>query len=198
NADTEGKKRVVRITEIVHAEEDGTADITATYREKGGFGKGGNIAPSSSMNQPAPGGVVDLFATSILSYDAYGGEGGSTLGAAFAVPEALAIEGTISTSYIIEGLSTIPSDTDLTAQAHKVTVAVVDLAADLARSTLARPLLLSSPSVANSTPFEIFTSSETINFSSAINISEKRSSSKDPDHASSCELDLRRPEKAVF
>ncbi|CAG8784140.1 435_t:CDS:2, partial [Acaulospora colombiana] len=55
----------------------------------------------------------------------------ATLMAGFAVPEALAVEGAISTSYIIEGLSTIPSDTDLTAQAHKVTVAVVDLAADL-------------------------------------------------------------------
>ncbi|CAG8709853.1 9308_t:CDS:2, partial [Acaulospora colombiana] len=224
DADTEGKKRAVRITVIVYAEEDGTAEISLTYREreipqfrvyqpdtpytvvsnaswtplydlraaispnktditlqyrativqstgedwkevyltlstaspqlgsaipklspqwlnpivqyyaknlkKGGFGRGSNIAPSPSMNQmPAPGGVG--VALSSLSYDAYGGEGGSTLGAAFAVPEALAIEGTISTSYIIEGLSTIPSDTDLTAQAHKVTVAVVDLAADL-------------------------------------------------------------------
>jgi hypothetical protein len=37
----------------------------------------------------------------------------------------------MSTSYVIEGLSTIPSDTDDTSQAHKVTVAVVDLTADL-------------------------------------------------------------------
>jgi uncharacterized protein (TIGR02231 family) len=47
------------------------------------------------------------------------------------VPEARVVEGTLSTSFVIEGLSTIPSDTDLTAQAHKVTVAVVDLTADL-------------------------------------------------------------------
>lgn len=51
--------------------------------------------------------------------------------AAFAVPEALAVEGATSTSFIIEGLSTIPSDTDSTAQAHKVAIAVVDLTADL-------------------------------------------------------------------
>jgi predicted RNase H-like nuclease (RuvC/YqgF family) len=33
SADTEGKKRAVRITVIVYAEEDGTADISLTYRE---------------------------------------------------------------------------------------------------------------------------------------------------------------------
>jgi uncharacterized protein (TIGR02231 family) len=51
--------------------------------------------------------------------------------AGLSVPEARIVEGTLSTSFAIEGLSTIPTDTDLTAQAHKVTVAVVDLAANL-------------------------------------------------------------------
>ncbi|KAG8818615.1 hypothetical protein FRC19_010458 [Serendipita sp. 401] len=37
----------------------------------------------------------------------------------------------MSTSFFIEGLSTIPSDTDVTSQAHKVTVSVIDLNADL-------------------------------------------------------------------
>ncbi|KIM32689.1 hypothetical protein M408DRAFT_20058 [Serendipita vermifera MAFF 305830] len=49
----------------------------------------------------------------------------------FAHQDTIAVEGAMSTSYIIEGLSTIPSDTDATSQAHKVTVAVVDLTADL-------------------------------------------------------------------
>ena len=49
----------------------------------------------------------------------------------FKTPDATPLEGKLSTSYIIEGLSTIPSDTDATSQAHKVTVAVVELTADL-------------------------------------------------------------------
>jgi uncharacterized protein (TIGR02231 family) len=52
-------------------------------------------------------------------------------GISFRVAGATAVEGTMSTSYIIDGLSTIPSDTDSTSQAHKVTVAIIDLAADL-------------------------------------------------------------------
>jgi uncharacterized protein (TIGR02231 family) len=39
--------------------------------------------------------------------------------------------GMISTSYEIEGLSNIPTDTDLTSQEHKVSIAVIDLKADL-------------------------------------------------------------------
>ncbi|KIM19585.1 hypothetical protein M408DRAFT_31098 [Serendipita vermifera MAFF 305830] len=50
---------------------------------------------------------------------------------AFVHQDTIAVEGAISTSYVIEGLSTIPSDTDATSQAHKVTVAFVDLTADL-------------------------------------------------------------------
>ncbi|CCA74226.1 hypothetical protein PIIN_08179 [Serendipita indica DSM 11827] len=49
----------------------------------------------------------------------------------FDIPQALSIEGAISTSFVIDGLSTIPSDTDSTSQAHKVAVAVVDLTAEL-------------------------------------------------------------------
>jgi len=51
--------------------------------------------------------------------------------AAFIHRDAEAVQGTMSTSYVIEGLSSIPSDTDATSQAHKVTVAMVDLSADL-------------------------------------------------------------------
>jgi hypothetical protein len=60
----------------------------------------------------------------------YYDEGGSD--SRFIHQDAQAVEGAISTSYVIDGLSTIPSDTDATSQAHKVTVAVVDLTADLA------------------------------------------------------------------
>jgi uncharacterized protein (TIGR02231 family) len=49
----------------------------------------------------------------------------------FRMAEATAVEGAMSTSYIIHGLSTIPSDTGSTHQAHKVMVAVIDLTADL-------------------------------------------------------------------
>ena len=52
-------------------------------------------------------------------------------GPAFIHQEAQAVQGAMSTSYVIDGLSTIPSDTDATSQAHKVTIAVVDLTADL-------------------------------------------------------------------
>jgi len=53
------------------------------------------------------------------------------LGGAIVHREAQAVQGAISTSYVIDGLSTIPSDTDATSQAHKVTIALVDLTADL-------------------------------------------------------------------
>ncbi|KAG8786543.1 hypothetical protein FRC16_001674 [Serendipita sp. 398] len=49
----------------------------------------------------------------------------------FLVLDTKLIEGTMSTSFFIEGLSSIPSDTDVTSQAHKVTVSVIDLNADL-------------------------------------------------------------------
>jgi hypothetical protein len=99
--------------------------------KKGGFGSGGggNAISAQSISYSAAPRRQSRLPGSV--YDELEKEGGSTLAAGFAVPEALAIEGAISTSYIIDGLSTIPSDTDLTAQAHKVTVAVVDLAADL-------------------------------------------------------------------
>ena len=45
--------------------------------------------------------------------------------------EARAIEGVVSTSFVIESLATIPSDTAKSTQAHKVTIAVIDLSADL-------------------------------------------------------------------
>jgi hypothetical protein len=49
----------------------------------------------------------------------------------FDVPQARAVEGAVSTTYVIEGFSTIPTDTDTTSQAHNVNVAVIDLSADL-------------------------------------------------------------------
>jgi uncharacterized protein (TIGR02231 family) len=84
---------------------------------------GGGAAPGSA---PAPPPMASLSAY-------FDSSDGAVLerGTAFVQPDALPVEGTISTSYIIEGLSTIPSDTDLTSQAHKVTVAVIDLTADL-------------------------------------------------------------------
>jgi len=42
-----------------------------------------------------------------------------------------AVEGVVSTSFVIESLATIPSNTDKSTQAHKVTIAVIDLSADL-------------------------------------------------------------------
>jgi hypothetical protein len=50
---------------------------------------------------------------------------------AMALRSAGAIVEMISTSYEIEGLSNIPTDTDLTSQEHKVSIAVIDLKADL-------------------------------------------------------------------
>ena len=49
----------------------------------------------------------------------------------FEPAEARAIEGVVSTSFVIESLATIPSDTDKSTQAHQVTIAVIDLSADL-------------------------------------------------------------------
>lgn len=86
-----------------------------------------NMAPGSSMPP-----VRAMLANSASWADemedrsaTLGGGGG------FMVADAVPVEGAISTSYFIEGLSNIPSDTDLTSQAHKVTVAVVDLSADV-------------------------------------------------------------------
>lgn len=55
-----------------------------------------------------------------------------------AVAGTTAVVGPMSTSYIIDGLSTIPSDTDMTTQAHKVTVAIIDLSAQLDWITVPR------------------------------------------------------------
>ncbi|KAG8777766.1 hypothetical protein FRC15_011125 [Serendipita sp. 397] len=193
SADTEGKKRAVRVTVVVYAENDGEAEICLTYmvsnaswtplydlraivgptkttitlhyrativQSTGEDWKeveltlstaspqlGSTIptlsplwlnpivqqqyytkskrqtksasffaVPSSAPRPSAPGGPLG-----------FGGEDYDRLG----VPEAKAVEGTMSTSFVIEGLSTIPSDTDLKSQAHKVSVAVLDLTADL-------------------------------------------------------------------
>ena len=45
--------------------------------------------------------------------------------------EARPVEGVVSTSFVIESLATIPTNTDKSTQAHKVTIAVIDLSADL-------------------------------------------------------------------
>ncbi|KIM32688.1 hypothetical protein M408DRAFT_185309 [Serendipita vermifera MAFF 305830] len=198
NADDESKKRAVRVTVVVYAENDGPAEISLTYlvsnaswtplydlravvgaektsislqyrativqrtgedwgdvkltlstaspqlgsaiptlqplwinainpyrrmvksAKKGGFGGGG-----SRMSAPVA--RLDPNMAAMLG----GGGIESSGGSAFVHQDAVAMEGAMSTSYIIEGLSTIPSDTDATSQAHKVTVAVVDLTADL-------------------------------------------------------------------
>lgn len=49
----------------------------------------------------------------------------------FEQAEARPVEGVVSTSFVIESLATIPSNTDKSTQAHKVTIAVIDLSADL-------------------------------------------------------------------
>ena len=41
--------------------------------------------------------------------------------------EARAVEGVVSTSFVVESLATVPSNTDGSTQAHRVTIAVVDL-----------------------------------------------------------------------
>lgn len=76
------------------------------------------------MSAPAPGGAG-------MAYYSIAEEGSTLGGGGFRVPEALAVEGTMSTSFVIDGLSTIPSDTDTASQAHKVNIAVIDLTADL-------------------------------------------------------------------
>ena len=82
----------------------------------GGGGRGNGLpAPSS-----APGGRFVLTA-----------ERGDGIPAFFEQAEARAVEGVVSTSFVIESLATIPSDTDKSTQAHQVTIAVIDLSADL-------------------------------------------------------------------
>ncbi|KAG8931696.1 hypothetical protein FRC02_002347 [Tulasnella sp. 418] len=46
-------------------------------------------------------------------------------------PTAAAVEGAVSTTFMIEGKSTIPSDTDSGSQTHKVSIAVIDMEARL-------------------------------------------------------------------
>ena len=80
----------------------------------GGGRESGLPAPSS-----APGGRFALV------------EQQDGLPAFFEQAEARAVEGVVSTLFVIESLATIPSDTDKSTQAHKVTIAVIDLSADL-------------------------------------------------------------------
>lgn len=83
----------------------------------GGSGRGNGLpAPSS-----APGGRFPVLTA----------EQGDGIPAFFEQAEARAIEGVVSTSFVIESLATIPSDTDKSTQAHQVTIAVIDLSADL-------------------------------------------------------------------
>jgi len=94
-----------------------------TYRygnsmKSGGFGGGGRL---NSLAAPpsAPGGsTIDLK-------DQLDGP------PAFFEQTEAAVEGVVSTSFVIESLATIPSNTDKSTQAHKVTIAVIDLSADL-------------------------------------------------------------------
>ena len=80
---------------------------------RGGGGSNALPAPSSAHE-----GTIDFR-------DQLDGGGGF-----FEQPEA-AVEGVVSTSFVIESLATIPSNTDKTTQAHKVSIAVIDLSADL-------------------------------------------------------------------
>lgn len=98
--------------------------IQHAYRKaKGGYGgSGAPPPPQVMMRSMAAPGSVGGFGADLDS---------STLAAAFRPTEALAVEGAVSTSFIIEGQSNIPSDTDKASQAHKVSVAVIDLTADL-------------------------------------------------------------------
>ena len=77
----------------------------------GGARSGGIPVPSS-----APGGATDQL------------DGAPAF---FEQAEARAVDGVVSTSFVIESLATIPSNTDKSTQAHKVTIAVIDLSADL-------------------------------------------------------------------
>ncbi|PVG03864.1 hypothetical protein CPB86DRAFT_778959 [Serendipita vermifera] len=183
NTHTEGRKRAVRITVIVRAEEEGTAeiylryvvsnaswtplydlraaissektDIVLHYRATVTQSTGEDwkdVELTLSTASPQLGSTVPQLYPLWLEERVARVYKASVKKAGFGfslprpaglsrkkdseadglfVPEARVVEGTLSTSFIIEGLSTIPTDTDLTAQAHKVTVAVVDLAADL-------------------------------------------------------------------
>ena len=84
-------------------------------------GLGGGGARSNSLAAPslAPGGTIDQS----VNLDRGG--------AIFEQAEARAVEGVVSTSFVIESLATIPSNTDKSTQSHKVTIAVIDLSADL-------------------------------------------------------------------
>ncbi|KAG8829484.1 hypothetical protein FRC17_006502 [Serendipita sp. 399] len=199
SADKEGKKRATRVTVVVYAEHDGTAEIRLTYmvfnaswrplydlRATVGATKTSivlhyraiiaqstgedwkEVALTLSTASPQLGSTIPslkpLWVNPVYqrfyTAKAKGGFGGGGMremrkeqsiesdeeerdrprerysdlvlgGAALALPDATPLESTMSTSFVIEGFSNIPSDTDATSQAHKVTVAVIDLTADL-------------------------------------------------------------------
>ena len=66
----------------------------------------------------APGGTIDQR-VNLVGIPAF-----------FELAEARAFEGVVSTSFVIESLATIPSSTDKSTQAHKVTNTVINLLTD--------------------------------------------------------------------
>jgi uncharacterized protein (TIGR02231 family) len=97
---------------------------THRYRNKSMKSKSaglGGVERSNALLAPsfAPGGTIDRR------------DQWTVLQSFFEQAEARAVEGVVSTSFVIESLATIPSNTDKSTQAHKVTIAVIDLSADL-------------------------------------------------------------------
>ncbi|KAG8812303.1 hypothetical protein FRC19_003210 [Serendipita sp. 401] len=101
-------------------------NMVRSNRFKGGFGGGGG---SYLMEQE--GKALEMSEVVLGSQSMVRRSRSPILQAAMLLPDTIPFEGTMSTSFFIEGLSTIPSDTDVTSQAHNVTVSVIDLTADL-------------------------------------------------------------------
>jgi hypothetical protein len=92
--------------------------------KNGGGERGGSGAP-------APGLVHRYSSALVEEQDMRGQLPKDGLPAFFEQAEAQAVERVVSTSFVIESLASIPSDTAKSTQAHKVTIAVIDLSADL-------------------------------------------------------------------
>ncbi|KAG8819556.1 hypothetical protein FRC19_009694 [Serendipita sp. 401] len=71
------------------------------------------------------------------------------------LPESIPVEGSLSTSFVIEGLPTIPSDTDITSKTHKVSIAVADLTAELQWISVPKenPSVFLQAQVKNTSPY---------------------------------------------
>ncbi|KAG8771593.1 hypothetical protein FRC15_003330 [Serendipita sp. 397] len=109
-------------------------NIVRSDRFQNVYRGGGSYMKESAKN------AMDTSNMMVGSQSMRGGSRSPILQAAMLLPDTIPFEGTMSTSFFIEGLSTIPSDTDVTSQAHKVTVSVIDLTADLQWITVPREL----------------------------------------------------------